>query len=65
MSLFGSTDIADPAKRPERNVEVEAEDIELGTSDQTAGTDLRTKGKRSLIKPSGASSSTASSGLNV
>lgn len=44
----------DPAaKRPERIVEVEAEDIELGTSEQTAGVDLRTKGKRSLTKPAG------------
>lgn len=42
-----------PAKRPERVVEIDAEDIELGTSDTTEGTDLRTQGKRSLTKPTG------------
>lgn len=57
-----SPDIPDPAKRPERVVEIEAEDIELGTSDQTAGTDLRTQGKRALTKPSGG---TSTSGLKV
>ena len=62
MSLGGASTASAPAERPTRNVEVEAEDIELGTSDKTAGTDLRTKGKRSLIKPSGA---TATSGLNM
>ncbi len=64
MSMGGGADVSEPAERPTRNVETEAEDIELGTSDQTAGTDLRTKGKRSLIKPSGATN-TATSGLNV
>lgn len=62
MSFGGASTTSDPAERPTRDVEVEAEDIELGTSDKTAGTDLRTKGKRSLIKPSGA---TATSGLNM
>jgi hypothetical protein len=50
-----SPDMPDPAKRPERIVEVEAEDIEIGTSDMTEGTDLRTQGKRALTKPSGGS----------
>jgi len=57
-----AADTPDPAKRPERVVEVEAEDIELGTSDTTAGTDLRTQGKRALTKPSGGK---ATSGLAV
>ena len=52
---MGSPDVkaAEPAERPERIVEVEAEDIELGTADQTKGTDLKTMGKRALTKPSG------------
>lgn len=53
---------APAAKKPERIVEVEAEDIELGTSALTAGTDLRTKGKRSLTKPAGG---VATSGLKI
>ena len=63
MSMGGSTDVAQPASRPERVVETEAEDIELGTADEEES-DLRTKGKRSLIKPSGATAP-VSSGLNV
>lgn len=59
---MGSSSIPDaPAERPERVVEVKPEDIEIGTSAQTQGTDLRTSGKRSLTKPSGG----ASSGLRV
>lgn len=45
-----------PAKRPERIVDVEPEDIELGTEDFEEGTDLSKQGKRSLVKPSGAGS---------
>jgi len=37
---------------------VEAEDIELGTSALTEGTDIRTQGKRSLTKPSGGANTT-------
>jgi hypothetical protein len=48
-----SPDMPDPAARPQRVVEVDAEDIEIGTSDMTEGTDLRTQGKRALTKPSG------------
>jgi hypothetical protein len=51
----GTPDVPDPAKRPERVVEIEAEDIELGTSEATEGTNLRTQGKRSLTKPTGSS----------
>lgn len=57
-----SPDMPDPAKRPERVVEIEPEDIELGTSDTTEGTNIRTQGKRALLKPSGGS---ATSGLKV
>lgn len=64
MSMGGSTDVAQPASRPERVVETEAEDIELGTADDEEESDLRTKGKRSLIKPSGAKAPVYS-GLNV
>jgi len=61
---LGSPDVkaADPAKRPERIVEIEPEEIELGTEDLTEGTDLRTMGKRALTKPSGGP---AVSGLNI
>jgi len=52
--MGGSPDAPNPAKRPERVVEIEAEDIELGTSEATEGTNLRTQGKRSLTKPTGA-----------
>ena len=57
-----AADVPTPAARPERIVEVEAEDIELGTSDLTAGTDLKTQGKRALTKPSGG---TSTSGIKV
>jgi len=51
---MGSPDVkaADPATRPERIVEVEPEEIELGT-EEVEGVDLRTAGKRALTKPSG------------
>jgi len=57
-----AADVPDPAPRPQRVVEVEAEDIELGSSDTSEGTDLRTQGKRALTKPSGGK---ATSGLVV
>lgn len=61
--MGSSPDVPDPAKRPERTIETEAEDIVLGTADDQPG-DLKTQGKRALIKPSGGSSG-GSSGLNV
>lgn len=54
-------DIPEPAARPERVVEVEPEDIELGTEDITQGAGLKTAGKRSLIKPTGGTRA----GINV
>lgn len=47
-----------PARRPERTVDVEPEDVLLGTEDFDEGTDLKTQGKRSLVKPSGGSPTT-------
>lgn len=63
MGSGGGGHVPTPAKRPERVVEIEADDIELGTSDQTEGTDLKTQGKRSLMKPTG--STDAVSGLKI
>jgi len=51
-----------PADKPERKVDVEPEDIELGTDDIDDGTNIRTQGKRALIKPTG---SKVSSGVKV
>lgn len=59
--MGSSPDVADPADKPERVVDVEAEDIVLGTADDQPGA-LRTQGKRALIKPSGGS---GTSGLNA
>lgn len=67
MGDMFSPDIPDPptpAKRPERVVEVEEEDIELGSTG-TEGADLKTQGKRSLTKPSGGALGNASSGLKI
>jgi len=50
-----------PAKKPERIVEVEPEDIQLG-GEEVEGTDLKLKGKRALTKPSGGPSV---AGLNI
>lgn len=50
-----------PGKRPEREVEVEPEDIKLG-GEEALVSDLKTKGKRSLLKPSGGKVAT---GVNV
>lgn len=50
--MGSAPDVPDPAQRPERTVETEAEDIVLGTEDSQPG-DLKTKGKRALVKPSG------------
>lgn len=61
--MGGTAKTYDPAEEEERVVDVEAEDIEIGTSDKTAGTDLRTQGKRSLLKP--ATSSETKSGAVV
>ena len=63
INMGSSPDVADPADRPERTIETEAEDVVLGSQDDQPG-DIRTQGKRALIKPSGGTS-TGSSGLNV
>lgn len=47
-----------PAERPERQVEVEPEDVQLGDADSQSTTQ---KGKRALMRPSGA----ANTGLSV
>lgn len=65
MGMSASTPkAADPAQRPERVVETEAEDIVLGTAEDEPG-DLKTQGKRALIKPSGGAATGTASGLNV
>jgi hypothetical protein len=61
---MSAPDPADPAQRPERVVETEAEDVVLGTAEDEPG-DLKTQGKRALIKPSGGASAGGASGLNV
>lgn len=53
-----------PAQRPERVIETEPEEVELG-SDQSQNLDnLKVKGKRSLSKPSGNTDKTSSSSKN-
>lgn len=49
-----------PARRPERTVDVEPEDVLLGDKDLDTeeGTDVKRQGKRSLVKPSGGSTAT-------
>lgn len=42
-----------PAARPDRQVDVEPEDVQLGDADSQVST---TKGKRGLMRPSGATS---------
>jgi len=61
--MGSSPSVADPASRPERTIETEAEDIVLGSPDDQPG-DLKVQGKRALIKPSGGAKA-GSSGLNV
>lgn len=53
-----------PARRPERTVDVEPEDVLLGDEDLDTeeGTDVKKQGKRSLVKPSGGAKS---SGVKV
>jgi hypothetical protein len=60
---MGSPDVSaeEPAERPERKVEVEPEEIELGTEDMSQSSGMKIAGKRSLIKPTGS----AKSGLSV
>ena len=53
--MGSSHDVADPADRPERTIETEAEDVVLGSQDDQPG-GIRTQGKRALIKPSGGTS---------
>lgn len=66
---MGAPDIPDapnPAKRPERQVDVEPEDIELGGESFIESLSDKTKGKRSLLKPTGGTASTANaSGVSV
>lgn len=50
-----------PAQRPERQVEVQPEDVVLG-SEQDSESSMKTQGKRSLLRPTGAS---ATGGLQV
>jgi hypothetical protein len=54
-------DVVEPAERPERNVELEGDDILLGGVDENL-TDSKALGKRSLLKPSGGK---PKSGLNT
>lgn len=52
-----------PAEKPERQVDVEVEDVQLGDEDSQNTT---TKGKRSLMRPSGATTGTSGgTGLSV
>jgi hypothetical protein len=51
-----------PAKKPEREAGVDPEDIELGVDDPEDGTDVRTQGKRALVKPTGGA---AASGVKI
>lgn len=53
-----------PAQRPERQVEVEPEDIQIGTESDDATENLRTRGKRSLLRPTGATTQSGG-GLQV
>jgi len=55
-------DIPNPAKRPEREEGVNPEDIQLGGVDEDI--DSKKSGKRSLLKPKGTVTPTAS-GLNI
>jgi len=50
-----------PADRPEREVDVKPEDIELGGVEEL-GDATKPKGKRSLLRPAGG---TPTSGLNI
>lgn len=45
--------IVQPAERPDRVVEVEPEDVQMGDKDSQATT--KTRGKRALMRPTGAS----------
>lgn len=58
--------VSTPAVRPDRQVEVEPEDVVIGDEDANSGVPVR--GKRSLLRPSsatGASTGTSGSGLAV
>lgn len=57
MSTPKMPDVPNPAKRPEREDVIEAEDIEIGTGEEEL--DPTKKGRRSLRKPS------AGTGLTV
>ncbi|GGH32671.1 hypothetical protein [Klebsiella phage KL01] len=52
-----------PAAKPDRQVDVEPEDVQLGDEDSQSATK---KGKRALMRPSGAATGTAGgTGLSV
>lgn len=52
-----------PAAKPDRQVDVEPEDVQLGDEDSQTTTK---KGKRALMRPSGATTGTAGgTGLSV
>lgn len=53
-----------PAARPERQVEVQPEDVQLGDADSQGSNLGKNKGKRSLMRPTG-TSAPATSGLAV
>lgn len=62
---FSTPDAKPPAQRPERRVEVNPDDVQLGSeADMTSGTDLKRQGKRSLTRPAG-SSGASGGGLQV
>lgn len=58
-------DVPTPAERPERVVDVEPEDIVLGTEENL--TEEKTRGKRSLLRPTGnvPTAATSNAALNV
>jgi len=64
MSMSGPKTAPTPAQRPERKVEVEPEDVSLGTDIEEETDDLKLKGKRSLLRPTGAPT-TGQGGLQV
>ena len=62
--MGSSPDTYKPATRPEREVDTNPEDIVLGSTEDPPG-DLKTKGKRALIRPRGGSVAWTGAGLNM
>lgn len=54
-----------PAQRPERKVDTEPKDIQLGTESGDDAVPLKIKGKRSLLRPTGSTGMSGSGGLQV